>query len=1126
MEFKLLGTVEVSVDGVPLPLGGPRQRAVLADLALHVGRAVTTSQLIDDLWGERAPLSATHTIETYVSRIRRILSAAERGSAVLVTTPNGYMLDLKPEHVDVCRFRDMARRGGDALELGDATAAVALVTSALELWRGPALADIQDAAFAQVTGKGLQDERLLALEKLIEARLRLGHHRDLVPEIETIIAVSPYHECFHAQLMLALYRSGRQAEALAAFRRARDLLTAELGIEPSRDLRELERAILTQAQELEPRSGGAVARALRPVTDRPPAWSGFRPPRRLRVWRWSAAALTIGLVVAVGVAIVRSDQSHATQLSDSVGELNAHGSDVAHRLALPDPPGAAVAADGAVWVTSPEGDAVYRIDPETDAITQTISVGSGPSAITVADKDIWVANTLDGTVSRTNPAPAVDRVVQKIKVGAEPTGITAGGGVIWVADASASTLRGINPVSGRVIATISLASPPFGVAYGGGALWVTSPADDTLTRVDPRSRQLGQPITVGSGPTAVAYGNGAVWVANGLDSTISRVNPRTDTVAAISAGDGPDALAIVGGSVWAANRLSSTLTRIAPRGNYPAKTVPVGGSPVAVTKVGNRIWFVSDAAGGARPSGGTLRVASSIPPVSIDPALQYPMVGPQFSEATYDTLVTFQKTGGSGGLLLVPDLALAMPAVSEGGTAYTFRLRPGLRYSTGQPIRAQDFRYALERVLELNAQAGSFLDGIVGARACTPHTRCNLSRGVIVDDANRTVTFHLDAPDPYLLDKLAFEFTAPVPPSVPARGVPGEPVPGAGPYEVTRYIPHHKVVFSRNPYFHEWSRAAQPEGSPDRIVWRFGTPIRREGAEIAAGRADWTNDPLPDAQQLGARFPGRVHVNPAPAIVFAAFNTRVAPFDDSRVRRAFSLAANRRRLVTLLGGEALARPTCQMLPPGIPGYRPYCPFTADASASGTWVGPDVRRAKGLVAASRTKGMRVTVWSDDQFTDPATGAFIVSVLDELGYRASLHIASPSALQQAVKNSRRRIQATDGSWYFDYPSASDFFDVFFRCSASRLDDPAATRNGSFFCDRAADRLMNYAGREASANPVAAARTWQAVDRDVTYAAPWVPLVNLNNVDFLSRRMTNYQYNPFFGVLLDQLRIRPKR
>ena len=232
MEFRLLGTIEGSADEIALPLGGPRQRAVIADLALHVGRAVTTAQLIDDVWGETAPRSATHTVETYVSRIRHALSAAGAGSAVLVTTPNGYMLDLAPQAVDACRFRDLAARGGDALERGDATGAVTLVRSALALWRGVALADIQDAAFAPLAARGLEDERLTALEKLTEARLRLGQHRELVPELETLIAESPYRECFHAQLMLALYRSGRQAEALAAFRSARDLLADELGLEP------------------------------------------------------------------------------------------------------------------------------------------------------------------------------------------------------------------------------------------------------------------------------------------------------------------------------------------------------------------------------------------------------------------------------------------------------------------------------------------------------------------------------------------------------------------------------------------------------------------------------------------------------------------------------------------------------------------------------------------------------------------------------------------------------------------------------------------------------------------------------------------------------------------------------
>jgi peptide/nickel transport system substrate-binding protein len=168
-------------------------------------------------------------------------------------------------------------------------------------------------------------------------------------------------------------------------------------------------------------------------------------------------------------------------------------------------------------------------------------------------------------------------------------------------------------------------------------------------------------------------------------------------------------------------------------------------------------------------------------------------------------------------------------------------------------------------------------------------------------------------------------------------------------------------------------------------------------------------------------------------------------------------------------------------------------------------------------------MRVTVWSDNEAPDPTTAAFTVSVLRELGYRARLHVASHAAVVRATSDSRRQIQATDGSWGADYPSASDFFDLFFRCSAFRLDDPAATRNGSFFCDPAADRQMNLADTQQTTNPARTAATWAAVDRAVTNAAPWVTLATLNNVDFLSARVTNYQYNPFWGVLLDQLQIR---
>ena len=731
-----------------------------------------------------------------------------------------------------------------------------LLSSAVQLWRGPALADVQDAPFAVLARQRLEEERLTAAEKLAEARLALGQHRELVPELEALIGGSPYRERFHAQLMLALYRSGRQAEALAAFGRARDLLAGALGIEPGRELRELQRSVLQQAPELEPDGGQAAgqapqhepAPASRSVDHRPAAPGGTSarklfPLHRGRAWRWAAAAAAVGLTVAIGVPVLLSTGSAAGGvLADRVGEVTAAGG-ISHSLALPDPPGAVVAADGSVWVTSPEGDVVYRIDPDTALITQTIPVGAGPSAITAAGPDIWVANTLAGTVSRISPVTS--QVVHTISVGTEPTGIASGGGSVWVADAAASTLR----------------------------------------------------------------------------------------------------------------------------------------------------------------------VVSAVPPTSIDPALLYPWAQAQFSDATYDTLVTFQKTGGSSGLQLVPDLALAMPTVTADGTVYTFTLRPGSRYSTGQPVRPEDFRYAIERVLDLNPTAASFLDGIAGTADCVPGKLCNLA-GVTVNDPADTVTFRLTAPDPDFLDKLAFEFTAPVPSYIPARDIGTDPVPGTGPYVITRYVPGRQVVFARNRYFREWSAAAQPDGSPDRIVWTFGTSLTQEITQIETGQADWTDDTLPGVAALAAQFPGQVHISPLPEIVYTGFNTRAAPFNDPAVRRAFSLAADRSRFAALLGGPDLAVPTCQILPPGIPGYQPYCPFTADASTSGTWVGPDLAAARSLVAASGTKGMRVTVWTDDAPPDGTTAAFAVSVLRELGYQASLHIASHAAVVQAADDSRRQIQATDG------------------------------------------------------------------------------------------------------------------
>jgi peptide/nickel transport system substrate-binding protein len=279
-------------------------------------------------------------------------------------------------------------------------------------------------------------------------------------------------------------------------------------------------------------------------------------------------------------------------------------------------------------------------------------------------------------------------------------------------------------------------------------------------------------------------------------------------------------------------------------------------------------------------------------------------------------------------------------------------------------------------------------------------------------------------------------------------------------------------------------------------------------------------DTVPGVPQLMAEYPSQVQVNPSLTIVFAAFNVRTPPFNNPLVRRAFSLAANRAQLVSEFGGPNVAVPTCQIVPQGMPGYQPYCPFTVDPTPGGNWVGPDLAAARRLVAESGTKGMRVVVWNHDW--DQGLNAFMVSVLDELGYRASSVIRSDEVLGTVLNDSADNIQATGGFWTANFPSASEFFDHFFRCSSFRLDDPGATMNGDFWCDPAIDHLMDEADAEMATDPVEANQTWAMVDREVTYAAPWAPLANLNEVDFLSARVSNYQYNPVEGVLLDQLSV----
>jgi YVTN family beta-propeller protein len=252
VEFRILGPLEVRDKGRELELGGAKQRAVLALLLLHANEVVALDRLIDGIWGERPPDTATAAVHRSVSRLRKVLEPNGAPYQVIRTQSPGYVFAAGPEAVDRYRFERLAAEGKTALDEGDAARSADLLREALVLWRGPALADIAFTIADRTELDRLEKEWLSAVEARIEADLALGRHALLVPELEALVAAHPLRERLRGQLMLAFYRSGRQAEALAAYQVARQQLLDELGLEPGEALQRLEKAILVQDASLEP----------------------------------------------------------------------------------------------------------------------------------------------------------------------------------------------------------------------------------------------------------------------------------------------------------------------------------------------------------------------------------------------------------------------------------------------------------------------------------------------------------------------------------------------------------------------------------------------------------------------------------------------------------------------------------------------------------------------------------------------------------------------------------------------------------------------------------------------------------------------------------------------------------
>lgn len=495
MEFRILGPLAIVDAGRELPLGAAKQRALLALLLLHRNEEVASERLIDWLWAGRPPATAQKSLQVYVSGLRRAL-----GEGRLVTRERSYLLRVEQGELDVDRFEGLVEKARSS----DPHHAASLFREALSLYRGEPLAELRYSEFAQSEIVRLEELRLQTLEDRIDADLACGRERSVLAELEGLVASYPLRERLRAQLMLALYRSGRQADALAAYQQGRQLLDERLGLEPGPQLKELERQILAHDSELATRAK---------TIPFPLPGTG-----RLRMLLLAGAGLVLAAGVAAAVVALRGGGPRFAS-GNAVAVIAAAGGRPSVYTNVGTTPGNVVVGSGSVWVLNADDRTISRIDPSTKRVTKTFATGTTPTDLAVGDGALWVGNgsstggqqarfTYTATVSRVDPGSTA--VTETVKLPGRPytglgiqvglSGLAVGAGSVWAIDPDRSLAR-LDAATGALQATIP-ASAGTAIAAGNEGVWFLTSVhgEPAVARVDPRRNRIGQ--TVATPPPA------------------------------------------------------------------------------------------------------------------------------------------------------------------------------------------------------------------------------------------------------------------------------------------------------------------------------------------------------------------------------------------------------------------------------------------------------------------------------------------------------------------------------------------------------------------------------------------------------------------------------------------------
>lgn len=588
IDYRVLGQLEVLWDEERVDVGTGKQRTLLALLLLHANEVLSAGRLVDLLWDEPPP-SAGKILQNCVMRLRRVLPENS-----LLTHGSSYELRIGRDDLDADRFARLLEQGRTELGGGDPASAAQLLDGALAEWRGAPLVDVDEAPFVDEAVRRLEGLRLGAQGDRADAALALGRHGEVVDELKRLVAEHPLQEHLRAQLMLALYRSGRQAEALEVYREGRRVLVEELGVEPGPELRQLEQAILRQAPELDAPNAGSAA------TGR----AGSRVPSRRAVLVAVVISAALALAV-VGFTRDRTPASVSGTPPNSLAAVDASTGHVTADLPLGDAPSSIAVAGDSVWVLNQFDATLTRVDARSQRVAVTAvavasNINAAVTSIAVAGGAVWAVDSERASLTRVGISPKdITHVALPgwARYVSDYMTLAAGAGRLWITSSHFSWVLEFNPSLSRerVESRIAVPGRAIAAAFGSGSVWCIAGGDagGVVARVDPARRVVVARIPLRGTPAAVATGFGDVWVAVPSRDVVVEIDPRTNAVVrTVGVPGSPVALAVGAGGVWVVAGRSRRLIRLDPSTGATVRTVSLHGTPVALAVASGRVWVV------------------------------------------------------------------------------------------------------------------------------------------------------------------------------------------------------------------------------------------------------------------------------------------------------------------------------------------------------------------------------------------------------------------------------------------------------------------------------------------------------------------------------------------------------